>query len=240
MNISVETKQAYIDFIRDLYENDPFISDILDNPDHNNDSDSCDGEDFDSYTYACGASKGVIIPFNLEGYVIKFPFAYKKFDYCRAEWRNSVVFEQAGFGFAIAKTDFLCRLDNGYPIYIQEIAECSEDTVESSIFESCYENFKSQYIADWSDDGDMSEDDIRCAFWDDISDEPESYICDLFEDDYGVQTAAALDRLICDNHINDLHTGNVGYINNHIVLVDYSGYGYYAEQQDEDWYNVCA
>ena len=59
-------------------------------------------------------------------------------------------------------------------------------------------------------------------------------------DDYGVQTAAALDRLICDNHINDLHTGNVGYINNHIVLVDYSGYGYYAEQQNEDWYDVCA
>ena len=41
---------------------------------------------------------------------------------------------------------------------------------------------------------------------------------------YGVETFIDLGNFCRDHHVNDLHTGNVGYVDDRLVLIDFGGY----------------
>ena len=47
---------------------------------------------------------------------------------------------------------------------------------------------------------------------------------ELFGFYYDAETLEKVSTFIQDNNINDVHTGNVGYRGDQLVMVDYSGY----------------
>lgn len=60
-----------------------------------------------------------------------------------------------------------------------------------------------------------------------------------FANEYGFDEYNRLTNFCLQQHINDLHTGNVGTINGHVVLIDYSGYhDCYSTYEEEDSYDV--
>ena len=52
--------------------------------------------------------------------------------------------------------------------------------------------------------------------------------------EYGWDEYVEFSRFALHNHINDLHRGNIGYINNRMCLIDYAGFHDMYEEEDED------
>lgn len=177
------------------------------------------------FDYATGATKGVLI-FEQLGFVIKIPFCrnsedyddYYKccnyftgadtdngWDYCEAEANKYQRAEEEGISMCFAKTEKIGEID-GYPIYMQELA-------------SIYKNVDYQ--------SSHTEEDSRQV--NSICDSNNFYIfniewlSDAFHF-YGEKIFHKLLEFIRTVGINDLHDGNIGYIKNRPVLVDYSSF----------------
>lgn len=64
-------------------------------------------------------------------------------------------------------------------------------------------------------------------------------IAAMFLEEYGEDIYRRLTDLCVYDHVNDIHNGNIGFINNKIVLIDYAGYhdgcteSYYSEDNEE-------
>ena len=177
------------------------------------------------FDYATGATKGVLI-FEQLGFVIKIPFCcnsedyddyyecYNYFtgadtdngwDYCEVEADKYQRAEEEGISMCFAKTEKIGEID-GYPIYMQELA-------------SIYKNVDYQ--------SSHTEEDSRQV--NSICDSNNFYIfniewlSDAFHF-YGEKIFHKLLEFIRTVGINDLHDGNIGYIENRPVLVDYSSF----------------
>ena len=177
------------------------------------------------FDYATGATKGVLI-FEQLGFVIKIPFCrnsedyddyyecYNYFtgadadngwDYCEAEVYKYQRAEEEGISMCFAKTERVGEID-GYSIYMQELA-------------SIYKNVDYQ--------SSHTEEDSRQV--NSICDSNNFYIfniewlSDAFHF-YGEKIFHKLLEFIRTVGINDLHDGNIGYIKNRPVLVDYSSF----------------
>lgn len=55
-----------------------------------------------------------------------------------------------------------------------------------------------------------------------------------FIEHYGFDEYKKLTAFSIKHHINDLHSGNIGIIDNQPVMIDYSGYHCYSEDDEED------
>lgn len=177
------------------------------------------------FDYATGATKGVLI-FEQLGFVIKIPFCRNSedyddyyeccnyftgadtdngWDYCEAEADKYQRAEEEGISMCFAKTEKIEEID-GYPIYMQELA-------------SIYKNVDYQ--------SSHTEEDSRQV--NSICDSNNFYIfniewlSDAFHF-YGEKVFHKLLEFIRTVGINDLHDGNIGYIENRPVLVDYSSF----------------
>ena len=177
------------------------------------------------FDYATGATKGVLI-FEQLGFVIKIPFCRNSedyddyyeccnyftgadtdngWDYCEAEADKYQRAEEEGISMCFAKTEKIGEID-GYPIYMQELA-------------SIYKNVDYQ--------SSHTEEDSRQV--NSICDSNNFYIfniewlSDAFHF-YGEKIFHKLLEFIRTVGINDLHDGNIGYIKNRPVLVDYSSF----------------
>lgn len=204
-------------------------------------------EDWEDHTYywRSGASKFVILVDDIEDFdlVVKIPFAgrnddvwdYEKkcyidkgfcyfegaadgkagWDYCAAEYNIYKAAEEEGLGACFAAVDILeTRLK--YPVYMQEKAVAfdayyyDEEGYRSSDYESKYteeqldstrEKCKENKIRNFNN------------LW--LTDFIQYYGADIF---------AKFSRFIREKDVNDLHDGNIGYIGNRPVLIDYSGW----------------
>ena len=177
------------------------------------------------FNYATGATKGVLI-FEQLGFVIKIPFCRNSedyddyyeccnyftgadtdngWDYCEAEADKYQRAKEEGISMCFAKTEKIGEID-GYPIYMQELA-------------SIYKNVDYQ--------SSHTEEDSRQV--NSICDSNNFYIfnrewlSDAFHF-YGEKIFHKLLEFIRTVGINDLHDGNIGYIKNRPVLVDYSSF----------------
>lgn len=177
------------------------------------------------FNYATGATKGVLI-FEQLGFVIKIPFCRNSedyddyyeccnyftgadtdngWDYCEAEADKYQRAEEEGISMCFAKTEKIGEI-YGYPIYMQELA-------------SIYKNVDYQ--------SSHTEEDSRQV--NSICDSNNFYIfniewlSDAFHF-YGEKIFHKLLEFIRTVGINDLHDGNIGYIENRPVLVDYSSF----------------
>ena len=172
-----------------------------------------------------GATRGVIAPYN-KNYVFKINFTTRErfndsdniveeevyerteltYDYCEEEEKFFIEATANNLAPYFAKMSFL-GIIKGIPIYIQEKAILFIDgdyyCSHSSDIYNEVRNVESEYCAtdflptDWMAD---------------------------FIDIYGTVELERLCQFLDDCGINDLHEGNVGYIDQSPVIVDYAGW----------------
>ena len=150
-----------------------------------------------------GATKAV---FAVEGMdtVAKIGFQDFKVDHAAREAQiyqeaRSVHLEQ--FFVPCEKIGEISSLD----VFEMELVEVGEDLVTSDMWQKC--------------SGSMSGEEISGAIDDD-----DCYIEYLFPFYYSDEEMTQLYDFISELKINDLHSGNIGYENGRIVIIDYSGY----------------
>ena len=153
-----------------------------------------------------GISKACIWHDDLVNWVIKVGFTQKgpreKKDYAAKEYENYLLAVEAGLSYYFPETVFL-GVFGGRPFYLQQYAECDESQVSFEWHERLRE--RGYYESD---------EDI----WAEIDEMCDSEKAELsFHDE-------ELVNFLCENHINDLHEGNFGYIGDRMVIVDFSGY----------------
>ena len=176
-----------------------------------------------SICFSSGATKGVLIPVE-EDYVLKIPFfceyesyseQYLEFygadepegkDYCMVEIIKYEQVKEAGLEDCFAKIEILGRV-NDRPIYIQEKAtEIFSDDREAAFYsEAIKESTKAK----------CQELNVDCfnACW--ISD---------FLNYFSEEVFIKLQDFLYNNRIWDLHSGNLGYIGDRPVIIDWGGY----------------
>lgn len=181
------------------------------------------------FDYATGATKGVLI-FEQLGFVIKIPFcrnsedcyynsAYGEYeccyftgadtdngwDYCEAEANKYERAEEEGLAQCFVKTKKIGDID-GYPIYTQELA----DIYKSIDYQSSHTEEDSRQVSSICNSNNFYMFNIE-------------WLSDAFHY-YGEKMFHKLLEFIRTVGINDLHDGNIGYIGNRPVLVDYSSF----------------
>ena len=181
------------------------------------------------FDYATGATKGVLI-FEQLGFVIKIPFCRNSedceynstygeyeycyftgadtdngWDYCEAEANKYERAEEEGLAQCFAKTKKIGDID-GYPIYMQELA----DIYKSIDYQSSHTEEDSRQVSSICNSNNFYMFNIE-------------WLSDAFHY-YGEKMFHKLLEFIRTVGINDLHDGNIGYIENRPVLVDYSSF----------------
>lgn len=152
-----------------------------------------------------GASKLVIVDEDND-WVLKIPFCDKSRDYCAVEAENYKKAVEAGVEEPFAACYFLMEYE-GAPCYVMEKINCDEQAVESDFLDKL--------------SGQMSEDEISDCLGSMDTDE---ILDQLLEFYYEAGFLQKINAFLSVNSINDLHTGNLGYRGDKLVLVDYSGY----------------
>lgn len=168
----------------------------------------------DNFEIYSGAVKYCICSELFNGYVVKF--CYEDFDYCEREYTNYLAAIEHNLDVYFPFTDYLGNI-NGIKFFVQEYAICNEEEI-TSIW---YEKIRESYESDGEDE-------------DEISDEIWAIIDDM-EDDEGISLLFNCDELLSflsEYRINDLHQGNFGYINDKLVIIDFSGFGARAKGRE--------
>ena len=160
--------------------------------------------------YACGESKGVIIP-DCVSWVIKFTIPTENRDMCYREYENYVLAEELGLSYYFAKMEFLTAI-GGINFYAQEMVECDDECVDHSMSEKLG-NYYDSIGQEYEDEYSLLHEVENMSSIDRV---------DLLYGD------AKLCQFISDRHINDLHSGNFGLADDHYVIIDYSGYGSFS------------
>lgn len=142
-------------------------------------------------------------------YVAKFRTVER--DYCEKEYQNYLLAKDNGLEKYFPYTDFLGEFCN-IKFFIQEKAICNDDYISDQLYKNMYESYvgepdleelvESGYLADVVSDMD-DEERLNCL-----------YGCDC--DD--------LIEFVNEYRINDLYEGNFGYIDNRLVIIDFSGF----------------
>lgn len=151
----------------------------------------------EGFSFHAGETKVcIIVPsFN---WVIKVGIKPCHFDYCAKEAKNFQNAKEWGLSDFFAATYNIGEV-RGWSIYLQEYAAPDEDAVTSAL---------RTWTGDthlMSDDGFDDEDRVRAVF--------------------GADYGSDIIDFICENRINDLHSGNFGVTRDgRIVIFDFSGY----------------
>lgn len=218
MNIE-ELRTAYKQILDDCFESSSDFTDFV-GPEH---YDYVRKRTFpDCIHYSFGATKAVLWEDTLP-YVIKIPLGfYRKKDYCEREVKNYKLAQNCPqITNCFAWCDFLFYYYD-MPVYVMEKADCDEDEISGEAFEtalltSCeINNIKKDskdyeaYCETFGDEWDWMEDTERME-------------C-LCRKQWGVEIVGLFEAFCIKNDINDLHTGNWGYVDGRLVVVDYSGF----------------
>ena len=186
----------------------------------------------DNFILASGVSKVAIIP-KEKNYVIKIPYygKYRKSngikcfdpyfssisksgDYCKSE---EIIYNKAkanGLDTFFAEIEQIGKIKS-IPIYVQRKAVIFEDVYYPEDDEE--ENLNEHEISIFKT--------ITTKYSDLVEDEylPLSWMKDFIRS-YGELAFDKLYNFLSDNNIQDLHGGNIGYICERPVLVDFSGF----------------
>jgi hypothetical protein len=134
----------------------------------------------------------------------------RNWDYCELEaniWQNA---NEDGFGECFAKTELVGYV-HGYPIYIQTKAQVFENICSSSdTWRKHYTPEQLRRVSSLSEGYCLSKLD-------------EGWLSDFLEY-FGEEIFQNFLDYLNTNDIEDLHAGNVGYIDSVPVLIDYAGF----------------
>ena len=186
-----------------------------------------------------GETKGVFVPYD-EDIVFKFPLLSrcKGFDYCRAEVRNYRAAEKAEVDQYFAWTDKLFDVytDNGYyPIYVMVKVDCDEEAITDMMVETFCENNRNPDDEDVDEVDEDARQDYEDRYNSACSGSTEG-VDEWFHSTLDCREYAKLDQFLCFNDIDDIHSGNLGFYGDSVVIIDYSGYNFVLEHTDKEWY----
>lgn len=159
----------------------------------------------DGISYADGATKAVFID-SVFNWVIKISLPGNDGDYCAREYENYCLATERGLDYYFAACDRLIEID-GITFYAQQYVECDEG-VDSEIYEKIRPDSDNDVDTLWREVEEMEA-------WD--------RVMALYNDD-------ALGQFIEERRINDLHCGNFGIAGDHYVMIDYSGWKVFSEE----------
>lgn len=158
------------------------------------------------FTISHGVTKVCIGHDDLENWIIKVGYTNTRLDYATIEYENYIKALKAELSYYFPKTVFLGSFE-GRDFYIQEWAACDEDSVTQDFCDLLQEQY--------------DEDDVEYnieELWSTVEDmEDDSKISLVFHDE-------KLNDFLNDNDINDLHSGNFGYVDGRMVIIDFSGW----------------
>lgn len=166
--------------------------------------------DYKGFQFNSGATKVVIIDEDCD-WVLKIPYD-KMINHCQLEVENYEKAVAEGVEDAFAETFFLMEY-KGAPCYAMRKAECNEEAIEESFYDIAlgkdydYMNMDSDERYEYASNLDIDE-------------KVDMILKDFYNEDF----IERVNNFIYINGINDLHMGNIGYLNNRLVYVDYSGY----------------
>ena len=173
-----------------------------------------DNEDFENFLdindmcWTSGCTKYAFIS-NNSNWVLKTEYGSNKRNYCAAEQDYYILAEECGLQNFFAETRYLITI-NDRDFYVQRRAEVNEDRTSDFFYEYCSPCYSDSYFED--------EDEKNEAIWDSVYDMcDEDRIRAVFDDE-------KLLSFLEENHINDIHEGNIGYSNGFPILIDFSGY----------------
>lgn len=161
------------------------------------------------FSVKTGVSKVVLVPkdyyYNIFPYVIKLPMTYDEVEeeifeinYCERERNISDAAKQKGLQDIFPSTEFVSRYCD-IPFYIQPLV----NVMRIGMYKDNL-SFEAKRFAE------------SCGM---------SYAgAQLLLNSYKVDKADAIKNFILAYKINDLHLGNLGMINDRLVIFDYSGY----------------
>ena len=204
-------------------------------------------EDWEDHMYywRSGASKFVILLDDIEDFdlVVKIPFAGRNqeiwnrekkcyenqdfcyfecaadgkdgWDYCAAEYNIYKAAEAEGLNACFAAVDVL-KTKLKYPVYMQEKAVSFSDYY--------YDEESEHYSEDESKYTDEQLDSTREKCRENKINSFNTLWLTDFIQYYGADMFVKFSQFIRAKNINDLHGGNIGYIGNRPVLIDYSGW----------------
>lgn len=187
-----------------------------------------------------GETKGVFVPYDGE-VVFKFPLLTrcKGFDYCRAEVRNYRAAEKAEVGQYFAWMDKLFDVytEHGYyPIYVMAQVDCDEEAITDMMIQTFCENNVNPEECDEEVDDSVIED-YEDRYHSACSGTTEG-VDEWFHSYLDCREYAKLDHFLCTNDIDDIHSGNLGFYDGSVVIIDYSGYNFVLDHTDKEWYTA--
>lgn len=219
--------------------------------------DSLDVEDQDVFEkdrcnhiiYNHGETKLCIYPVDYPNIVVKIPirsedfspFGDSDYDFCQFEAEFFKKAEETGISSLFAETEYIgCA--HGFSIYIQE----KIDEVFKEKRDDYYENNKEyrnryfhredkyNHMSYWGWINNVVEEELEEEIGEEIENDFYDDLHPLFIKDvvktYGIAVFHTLVSFLRHFGIDDLHTGNVGYIKDRPVLFDYSGVdAYYSK-----------
>lgn len=162
------------------------------------------------FIFQYGATKGVFIPKDLTDYVVKFDFDELESSYCFHEFDTYNTAKEQNLDRYFAETRLLGSFQNNF-LYAQEYVRysCEDLLIDTETIVS--ENFI-QHISEK-----MQDTPCTCSL-------PMEW-CAKFIDLYGEKELDRLFKFLEDRGVNDLHSGNVGYLSDkRPIIFDYSGY----------------
>lgn len=156
-----------------------------------------------------GATKLVIMSSEANNWVFKIPFKSCKYNYCQIE---ADIYEMAcaeNINEFFAPCYFLEKYDD-VDIYVMMRADTSYNELYSDLYGRL------------SDEG-RSDEEVEDIMVE-VEEDESGYVEWLFPYYMNYDKFETFTDFLENANINDLHSGNIGYINGRIVLIDYSGY----------------
>lgn len=192
----------YTDFLNQLLE-EPFFGDFLVERSYNS---------YDKLKLNAplntnqGCSRAVFWDDNLP-YVIKIPFGNRRD--CQIEVENYKKAKESGIEELFAECEWLMDFNyNGLsiPIYIMEFVECDENKITDEIYDSYIEGgFDDDFISGLELDSSIE-------------------VVEFLSSKWGEEIYSTFVDFCSTNNIDDLHSGNVGFLRGSVVCVDYAGW----------------
>lgn len=171
------------------------------------------------FWFEAGCTRGCFIPNNYEDTVLKFDLYEVEDDYCEAEVRHYKKAKVCGLDDIFTKTVYIGTI-NGIDVYACErVSETSTHYGKVSPQLSRY--LKKTTFSEGEDKK------YPVGVFRNIE-----YWLKEFVRYYGAKKYFDFVKFIKEEGINDLHGGNVGYINDRPVIFDYGGY--YEDDHDSD------
>ena len=159
------------------------------------------------FNYNNGVTKACFYHPQLEDWVLKVGFTRNmKKNYMTVEYDNYCKAVEQGLSYYFPHTEFLCEI-MGIKFYIQQAAECDEDTVTSDWYDK---------LLVWHEENGDDLDNDR--IWDEVYEMEDVEKIELMFGD------GELNEFLKENRIGDFHEGNFGFIGDRTVIIDFSGY----------------